>query len=115
VHALVARAFLGPPPENHEVAHLDSVRSHSYLSNLKYVTKKVNASHRKLNGTNQEGEMGSAHKLTVEEVREIDFALENKTHSMRRLARMYGVSKTAIAYIRDRKNWKSLPKQSCAA
>ncbi|CAK0907067.1 unnamed protein product [Prorocentrum cordatum] len=44
VHRLVAQAFLGPPPTEHqyEVHHVDSNRSNNSLHNLQYVTRSQN-------------------------------------------------------------------------
>ena len=50
-HALVARAFLGPVPEGHEVRHLDGNRLNSTLGNLSYGTSKKNSEDMKKHGT----------------------------------------------------------------
>lgn len=42
VHALVALAFIGPRPENHEVLHLDHNPANNALTNLRYGTRAEN-------------------------------------------------------------------------
>lgn len=42
VHVLVMLAFVGPPPEGHEVAHNDGDPSNNSLSNLRYATRSGN-------------------------------------------------------------------------
>ncbi|CAL6094471.1 Conserved_hypothetical protein [Hexamita inflata] len=42
IYRLVAEAFLGERPENHEVDHIDRNRLNNQLSNLRYVTKSQN-------------------------------------------------------------------------
>lgn len=42
VHRLVAAAFLGPCPEEHEVNHKDHDRNNNSASNLEYVTSSQN-------------------------------------------------------------------------
>lgn len=45
VHRVVARAFLGEPPDGSEVNHKDSDRANCRLSNLEYVTRSENVKH----------------------------------------------------------------------
>lgn len=42
LHCLVARAFLGPCPDGLEVDHIDGDKTNARLSNLRYVTPKMN-------------------------------------------------------------------------
>ena len=45
IHTLVARAFLGPRPEGHQINHIDGVKDNNRLDNLEYVTPKQNIAH----------------------------------------------------------------------
>lgn len=51
VHRLVLEAFVGPCPAGMECAHLNGVRDDPRLSNLRWVTRRENASHRAIHGT----------------------------------------------------------------
>ena len=51
------------------------------------------------------GELNGAHKLREQQVREIAQLCAEGTLGLRRIARRFGVSKTAIQMIRDQKNW----------
>lgn len=42
VHRLVLAAFIGPPPPDHEVLHLNHVASDNRLCNLRYGTRSEN-------------------------------------------------------------------------
>jgi hypothetical protein len=42
VHGMVMRAFVGPPPEAHEVRHADHDRLNNLLTNLSYGTRQDN-------------------------------------------------------------------------
>lgn len=51
VHRLVAETFLGPCPDELEVAHLNGDRRESRLANLRYVTRSENHRHKIDHGT----------------------------------------------------------------
>ena len=42
IHQLVAELFLGPCPDGQEVRHLDDIKTHNDISNLKYGTRSQN-------------------------------------------------------------------------
>jgi len=107
IHQLVLRAFVGPCPEKYETCHLNGYRSDNRVSNLKWGSRKENASHRKLHGTQQylKGELNGQAKLTEKEVKEIR-RLNNITISG--LAKRYDVCFATIKNIKTRQNWKHL-------
>lgn len=45
VHRLVADAFIGKIPDNHEVNHIDENKLNNHCSNLEYVTSSQNKQH----------------------------------------------------------------------
>jgi len=53
IHRLMAMAFLGPRPPEHEIRHLDGDPLNSHLSNLAYGTKSENAQDTLRHGRNQ--------------------------------------------------------------
>lgn len=51
VHRLVATVFLGPPPSpQHEINHIDGVKTNSRLDNLEWTTSSGNKRHAYMNG-----------------------------------------------------------------
>jgi hypothetical protein len=50
IHRLVPLAFIGPPPQGHEVRHLDGDPANNHLSNLRYGTQFENAQDRVAHG-----------------------------------------------------------------
>src|SRR4051812_28631191 len=50
VHVLVARAFLGPCPDGHEVNHIDLDPTNNFSNNLEYLTPLENNRHSFTNG-----------------------------------------------------------------
>lgn len=44
VHLLVAEAFLGKKPDCYQVDHIDNIRTHNYVTNLRYVSVSENVS-----------------------------------------------------------------------
>ena len=71
VHVLVLLAFVGPPPEGHQVRHLDGKRSNNSLSNLCYGTALENAEDTIRHGTRRMGETHHCAKLTDKDIEDI--------------------------------------------
>ena len=63
-HNLVAKAFLGPCPQGHEVNHKDGNKANNHVDNLEYVTSSGNRQHSFHNGLNK-------CKITEDDVRMI--------------------------------------------
>lgn len=93
VHILVARAFIGPPPEGHEVRHLNGILANCRFDNLVYGTQSENNEDRKWHAGHR------CHKLTPVEVREIKNAL-GPHGAGRALARQYGVHEGTVSKIK---------------
>lgn len=104
VHKLVARAFLGECPKGHEIAHLDNTPKNPVLSNLKYVTPKINCSHKVLHGTQTRGSLHPLAKLTEMDVEDIH-TLWNLGATQKRIAKEFQVSPSAISFICRGVNW----------
>lgn len=71
VHRLVAEAFIGPCPEGQQCGHLDGDRGNPTASNLCWVTRVENMSHKHIHGTAAFGERCNSAKLRTEQVREL--------------------------------------------
>jgi len=111
VHRLVALAFLGPCPADHEVNHRDGVRSNPRLTNLEYVTRSENILHayRALPRAAVSGPTGEAHhnaKLTAEAVAEIRRRYKPGVYGTPRLGREFGVNAKTVHDIVTGKRWK---------
>lgn len=121
VHRIVARAFLGIPPEGEEqVNHKDAIKTNNHYSNLEYVSPQGNSDHAAAHGLVPSGENhwskhqpekvhrgSNCHlsKLTEELVREIR-NLCPKIHKTKIVAAKYSVSKSTIKLIRNGTIWR---------
>jgi len=88
-----------------DAAHLDGDKTNNRLDNLKWCTRKENESHKKLHGTYQIGENAGSAKLTEKEVVEISRRHIPYKVSSYRLAKEYGVARTTIQAVINRRNW----------
>lgn len=95
VHSLVARAFIGAPPEGFEVNHKNEIRDDNRVGNLEWVRHAEN--------TPRGSRHGNA-KLTMPEVLNI----RASTGSCALLARRFGVSASLISQLRRGIGWREL-------
>ena len=103
VHILVARAFLGPPPDGMEVNHRDFNRENPAVTNLEYVTSSANHDHAYAHGrSRRSGSERTWAKLNEESVRDIRQSNERSVD----LAQRYGVSKATICDVRKGRIWR---------
>ena len=102
VCVLVAEAWHGPRPVNSVVRHLDGSKTNDTPKNLKWGTCKENSHDSKKHGTYIHGERVNTCKLKVEDVRFI----KQSTSGHSELARVFGVSASAIWHIRAGRSWK---------
>lgn len=121
ISRLVCEAFHGPPPTSeHHAAHGDGDPANNSPANLRWATRKENMADCLIHGTRAMGPThgrntkpertcrGSAHglsKVTERDVLAIRAAPKVMGSGVR-LAAQYGVTPTAICFIRSRKNWK---------
>jgi hypothetical protein len=104
VHTLIMRAFVGPPPPGMIVRHKDNNGTNNNLKNLHYGTYKQNYADCVRNGNSHRGERHYASKLTEQMVREI----RESVGTMAAVAKIYGISPTAVHDIRKRLRWRWL-------
>jgi len=110
VHHLVAEAFIGPRPAGMDCAHLDGNPHNNAASNLRWVTRKENESHKVEHGTRLHGERCPKSVLTEDQVREIRAIYETDPPRGTgvRLAEKYGVRRAAISAVKHGRNWSHL-------
>lgn len=100
VHHLVAEAFLGPRPPDHEVHHKDTDKSHNWAWNLEYLhadDHQIHDDHKY-----RRGEASPQAKLTEAQIEEI----KSSSASGAELGRRFGVSRAAISDVRCGRTWR---------
>lgn len=112
VHRLVAREFVLNPisePKKLFVNHIDGNKLNNNYKNLEWCTLQENLAHAFRNGLiDNKGEKMGWSKLKEWQVKEIKKKYIPRKYSMRKLAKEYGVSYTAINLIINNKNWKHI-------
>ena len=108
VHVLVARAFLGAPPPQCEVNHIDGNKENNRIANLEYVTRRGNIVHGLRTGLYPVGERLHNARLTADNVRTIR-SLRGE-YSQRQLAERFGVARTTIADVLQGRTWREGPR-----
>jgi hypothetical protein len=108
LHRLVASAFLGGCPDGYECCHLNGDPSDNRASNLRYVSRKENHSHKHLHGTAQIGERHNMAKLTEADV--LNLRKHIRTYAeVRAMARVLQLSDYAVFAAVTGKTWQHLP------
>jgi len=121
VHRLVAMAFLGPPPPEHEVNHLDGDPSHNCAGNLEWTTREGQFVHAVAHGLMASGDRNGSRtrpdrvargerngpsKLTDAQVAEARGRYAAGGITQRGLASEYGVSLATMHMALKRKTWQ---------
>lgn len=106
VHQLVCRAFHGPRPDRHDVAHNNGCRSDNRAANLRWATRLENCDDSLRHGTRPLGVQKPNHKLTEDQVR-IIWAARAKGGADE-LAHRFGVSSRTVEAIWQRRSWKHI-------
>lgn len=109
VHRLLAIAFIPNPHNKEEVNHIDGDKLNNNLTNLEWVTKKENAQHAQRIGLSHRpvGEDNGRAVLDEQQVLEIYHKLLDGVSNLA-LSREYGVERSTIASIKQRKAWKHI-------
>jgi hypothetical protein len=108
VHRLVAEAFLGPPPEGHEVCHCEGVAIGDMVSNLYWGTRKQNMEDGVRHGTSRRGVRNPHAKLTPENV-EIIRQQRAAGVKLAVIAAQFNVSAGAASLAARRITWGYIP------
>lgn len=104
VHRLVALAFIGDCPKNHEVCHRDGSKTNNVVSNLYWGTRKDNIADNLRLGRHPIGEAHGMAKITEDDV----LSIRDDSRETKEIAKAYGLSVASIRNIKNRKNWKHL-------
>lgn len=105
IHRLVLAAFVSPCPEGLEGGHMDGVRTNNALTNLQWITRRENMSHKRLHGTQQHGERNGQSKLTGDSVCELRAAYATGVSPIV-LKDRYGISEKHVHRIVRREFWR---------
>lgn len=101
VHRLVADAFIGAIPPEHQVNHKDCNKTNNHISNLEYVTRMENLKHGWANGRKCTGEKHGSAKLTELQVTVIRASESSQVD----IAKAFGVHRDTIWRIKHNKRW----------
>ena len=110
VHQLVAKVYLGNPPEYMKDPTVDHINGNIFdnnYRNLRWMERGINSSIRRNKGV---GEQNHEAKLTEEQVIEICEMLIQNKKSLKEIADLYGVEKSTISNIKRKKSWRHLTK-----
>lgn len=110
VHQLVAEAFIGPRPDEHEVRHGPNGNRDNRASQLSYGTKKENAADCVRDHATIRGEKAGMAKLTWDAVTEIRRRVASG-ETQRMLAAEFGVTFQNISMIVLGKTWLYPPEE----
>lgn len=100
IHQLVAEAFIGPRPKDHEINHKDRNTAHNFVDNLEYIDS---IKHKQMVCGDGHGRA----KLCSDDVRKIKRMLEHG-YQQKEIAEIFCVNKTAIQKIASGQNWSHI-------
>jgi hypothetical protein len=106
IHVMVAAAFLGAR-ESRTVNHKDGIKSHNDWSNLEYLSRGDNSRHAARFELLSRGEGHGNSKLTLAKARTIKILLAKggPRGFQTRIAERFGITTTAVGYIKRGKLW----------
>lgn len=110
VHRLVAIAFLCNSEHKPQVNHRDGIKSNNAFHNLEWATSKENMRHAFDKGLAKGmfGKENHQSKLNVKQVKEVKNLLAKKTLTQLQIAKLFGVSKSAISHISAGNSWSKI-------
>jgi len=108
VHVLVLEAFAGPRPSGLQASHIDGDPTNNAVGNLAWESVSQNNLRRTDHGRLPLGAAVAVSKLTEDDVREIRRRWTGARGQQTSLGREFGVSRTNIRNIVERRWWKSV-------
>ena len=105
MHRLVAEAFIRPIKSGEVVDHLDGDKLNNKVANLRITTRSKNtqAFRERVRRSGNHG-----YKLTDKDVREIKEALADGQLMQKDIAYIFGISKSLVADIKNKRKWKHI-------
>lgn len=107
VHRLVLEAFVGPCPPGMESCHNDGIRTHNWLSNLRWDTQNNNYNDRRIHQTDNQGCRNGRSKISENDVLLIRKFYEDG-YGQTQLGKMFNISNSAIRDIINVLTWKHI-------
>lgn len=104
VHRLVLLVFVGECPPNHEVNHLNGIKSDNRLINLEYCTRQQNAMHMTRTLNKNRGEVHNMAKVNESIVKEIR-RLATTGLTQTEIGKRFGISRSNTGAIIRRYLW----------
>lgn len=105
-HRIIAKIFIEKAEGKEFVNHINGIKDDNRAINLEWCTKSENSKHSFTIGKQcNKGENHPSNKLTDELVKQIRTKFIPRVYTSRRLAAEYGISKTNVLDIVNRKIW----------
>lgn len=106
VHRIVLETFIGNCPKGMEGSHIDNIKSHNILYNLKWETHQENENRKGQNQSRPKGETHKNSKLTEKDILKIKTLYIPYYYSQKRLAKEFKVCEDTIYQILRGSIWK---------
>lgn len=104
MHRLIAEHFIPNPNKLPQVNHINGDKSDNRKENLEWCNAKHNMKHALELDLLKKGSQLANSKLTEQQAREIKYDHQNL--SQREIAKIYGISRRNVQWIRNGKSWK---------
>lgn len=96
IHALIARAFIGPRPDGCEVNHIDKNKGNNTPSNLEYVTRRQNLLY---SYDDIYCSWARPRKVTDAQIADMAALYKSGRYLQREIASMYGISQSRVSVL----------------